>query len=413
VFACIHAPGNLALLVECAGYFSPLIEETTPDTVVIDIDGLQRIYGSPEQIAAAMQLRVGVEMSLAIASNPDTAVHAALGLRGMTIVSPGQEAAVLAPLPLYLLGGSPEFARSMDLWGIRTFGEFVALPTLGVTARLGDEGTHLQRLARGAGHRRLRLRADPQVFRASRELEDPIDLMEPLLLLLKQMLSEICEQLRFYGRYTNEVRLRLKLERSPDHQASLCLPVPMLDVEVLLKLLQLELNGRSPQAPVEKIWLELIPVEPRSTQHGLFLPSSPVPEKLEITLARTRALVGAANVGAPELLDTHRPDSFRVGALRAVKTPASPGLRLAFRRFRPPLSAQIWCADSGNPIKVMSSLGGGRVIACAGPWRTSGDWWAGTDWERQEWDVEIQNMGVSRVYQDCFQGRWFIEGSYD
>ena len=413
MFACLYAPGNLALLVECAGYFSPLIEETSPDTVTFDIDGLQWIYGPAEQIAAAMQLRVGVEASLAIASNPDTAVHAAVGLRGMTIVSPGQEAEVLSPLPLYLLGGSPEFARSMDLWGIRTFGEFAALPTLGVTARLGDEGTHLQRLARGAGHRRLRLRADPQVFRAARELEDSIDLLEPLLSLLEQMLSEICGQLRTYGRYTNEVRLRLKLERAPDHKTALCLPVPMLDAKVLLKLLQLELNGRSPQAPVEKVWLELLPVEPRSTQHGLFLPSSPVPEKLEITLARTRALVGAANIGSPELLDTHRPDSFRIGALKAVKTPAPLGLRLAFRRFRPPLSAQIWCTDCGNPIKVMSSLGGGRVIACAGPWRTSGDWWAGTHWERQEWDVEVQNMGLSRVFQDCFQDRWFIEGSYD
>jgi protein ImuB len=51
----------------------------------------------------------------------------------------------------------------------------------------------------------------------------------------------------------------------------------------------------------------MMPVEPRTTQHGLFLPSSPEPEKLEITLARIRGLVGAANVGAPELLDTHRP----------------------------------------------------------------------------------------------------------
>lgn len=82
--------------------------------------------------------------------------------------------------------------------------------------------------------------------------------------------------------------------------------MPVLDRKVLLKLLQPELNDRGPQAPVEKIWLEVMPVEPRGMQHGLFLRAEPVPEKLEITLARIRALVGAANVGAPELLDTHR-----------------------------------------------------------------------------------------------------------
>ncbi len=209
MFACIYAPGNAALLVECARYFSPLIEETSPDAVIFDVDGLQRIYGSTEQIAAAIQLRVGIDARLAIAGNPDAALHAALGINGVTILSPGQEASILASLPLNLLGGSPDFAYSMNLWGIRTFGEFAALPTLGVTARLGEEGTHLQLLARGAGHRRLRLHTEPQVFRAFRELEDTVDLLEPLLFLLSQMLDEVCEQLRFYGRYTNELRLRL------------------------------------------------------------------------------------------------------------------------------------------------------------------------------------------------------------
>src|SRR3954447_24836608 len=50
MFACLHAPGNLPLLVECAGHFSPLVEETSPDTVVFDIRGLRLIYGSAEQV---------------------------------------------------------------------------------------------------------------------------------------------------------------------------------------------------------------------------------------------------------------------------------------------------------------------------------------------------------------------------
>jgi protein ImuB len=412
VFACLHAPGNAALLVECASHFSPLIEETSPDAVTFDIDGLQRIYGGLEQIAAAIQLRVGIEARLGIASNPDAAVHVTLGLPGVMIVASGQEAKTLAPLPLPLLGGSPEFAHSMNLWGIRTFGEFAALPELGVAARLGEEGSHLQRLARGAGQRRLRLRTDPQVFRAFRELEDTVDLLEPLLFLLSQMLSEIAEQLRFFGRYTNEVRLRLKLEQAPDHRATLRLPVPMLDTKVLLKLLQLELSDRPPQAPIEKIWLELMPVEPRGTQHDLFLPSSPVPEKLEITLARIRALVGAGNVGAAKLLDTHRPDSFEMSALTATRGSVPLRLKLTLRRFRPPVHAQVWCTG-GKPVRLVSSMGGGPVLAWAGPWHTSGDWWAGTEWNRQEWDVETQSLGASRIFQDRSLGRWFIEGNYD
>lgn len=414
MFACLHAPGNLAVLVACAGHFSPLIEETSPDTVVFDIHGLRRIFGTPEQIASEIQRRVGIAANLAIASNPDAAVHAARGIRGTTILAAGREAEILAPLPPHLLGGSPEFARSLDLWGIRTFGEFTGLPPLGVAARLGEEGTHLQQLARGEVRRQLRLRVDPLVFREKKELEDSVDLLEPLLFLLSQMVNELCERLRFHGRFTNEIRLWLKLERASDHTPRLCLPVPMLNSQVLLKLLQLELNDRPPQAPVEKIQLEMMPVEPRTTQHGLFLPSSPEPEKLEITLARIRGLVGTANVGAPQIVNTHRPDAFRITQLITAKGASLPlRPKLALRRFRPPRPAQVWCADHGRPARVFSSVVGGRVVTCAGPWWTSGDWWASDVWKHQEWDVEIHSGGVSRIYQDCLLGKWFIEGSYD
>jgi protein ImuB len=187
----------------------------------------------------------------------------------------------------------------------------------------------------------------------------------------------------------------------------------MLNSKVLLKLLQLELNGRPPVAPIEKIQLELMPVEPRTTQHGLFLPSSPEPEKLEITLARIRGLVGVTNVGAPQLVDTHRPDAYRTVPLATAKGTIRPlRPKLALRRFRPPLSAQVWCADH-RPARIYSSSIRGWVVACAGPWRTSGDWWASGVWEHQEWDIEIQSSGVSRIYQDCLQEKWFVEGNYD
>jgi protein ImuB len=435
MFACLHAPGNLPLLVECAGYFSPFIEETADDTIVFDIRGLKLIYGNPEQIARAIERRMGLKANLAIATNPDAAIHAARGIAGITVIAPGREAATLAPLPLYLLGGSPEFARTLDTWGIRTFGEFAALPPLGIAARLGEEGLAMQRLARGQGERLLRLSKEPLGFFEEFEPESTLDLLEPVLLLLGRMLNDLCARLRAHSLAANEIRLRLKLERAPDHAATLCLPVPMLDAQVFLKLLQLELDARPPQAPVERIRLDLKPVEPRTTQHGLFLPASPEPEKLEITLARIRALVGAANLGTPELMDTHRPDSFRLMHLRILKDPQvgqailSPAIgfgdkiarsicfqKLTMRRFRPPQHAQVWRGTDGRPARISFSKGDGRVIACAGPWRTSGDWWTGEPWDREEWDVEITSAtagGVLRIHRDCRRGEWFVEGSYD
>ena len=93
MLAAIHAPGlgiwERAALVACASEFSPLIEETSPDTVVIDASGLERLIGRPDEIARAIARaveEVGIQASVALASNCDAAVCAARGFAGVTVV---------------------------------------------------------------------------------------------------------------------------------------------------------------------------------------------------------------------------------------------------------------------------------------------------------------------------------------
>src|SRR5579864_2675456 len=219
MFAALWSCGNLPLLVECAAHFSPWVEQTTAgacgDSVVFDIRGLRLIHGAPAEIATAIERRMGLHANLAIASNPDAALHAARWLKGTTVIPPRREAEMLAPLPLFLLGGSAEFARTLDVWGIRTFGELAALPGLGVAARLGEEGVAVQRLARGEGDRLLRLLKGALEFSEEFELESPVDLLEPLLLLLARLLQSICNRIAAHSLAANQLRLRLKLERAP------------------------------------------------------------------------------------------------------------------------------------------------------------------------------------------------------
>ena len=90
------------------------------------------------------------------------------------------------------------------------------------------------------------------------------------------------------------------------------LPVPMRDSKMLLKLLRLHLQSDPPAAPILKVIMVAEPARPRAAQGGLFLPISPDPEKLELTVARLANLVGDSNIGSPELVDTHRPGEFRL-----------------------------------------------------------------------------------------------------
>src|SRR6266436_7739002 len=108
MFACIHGPGAAAS--GCADEFAPRVEELDPGTVVVDAAGLERLFGSPRDLAAALASRfgaMGFTGSIAIASNPDAAVHAARGIPGVTLIARGEEAARLAALPIEMLALTP------------------------------------------------------------------------------------------------------------------------------------------------------------------------------------------------------------------------------------------------------------------------------------------------------------------
>ena len=409
MFAAVHG-AELAQLARCMADFSPYIEETAPSTAVISIDGLAHLFGSPREIAEAIARRasdLGLEANIAIADNPDLAIHGARGFSGVTVMEPGREAG----LPVALLDPREEVALTLALWGIRTFGEFAALPEDGIAERLGEEGVQLQRLARGAGSRPLVPSNPAPPFAESIELEHPLTLLEPLAFLLGRLLRDLCARLESRGLAAHELKLSLALEGADPHQRVLHLPYPMRAAGTFLKLLSLDLEMHPPGAPVTAVSLSAEPVNPRVVQHGLFIPLAPEPQKLELTLARIAKLVGEGNAGAPELLDTHRPRAFRLarfGTSDRGESTQSPVLRL----FRPPLRAQVEAPD-GRPARVLATGVRGRVLESAGPWRTSGDWWREDVWARDEWDVALSDTALYLLYRDRRNGQWFVEGAYD
>jgi protein ImuB len=414
MFAAIHAtPGDSENLLRLAQEFSPQVEKTAADTVALDADGLERIHGLPQQIAGALARRAverGLQASVAIAANLDTAVHAARGFAGVNVIPYGDEAKYLGSLPLTLLGPTPEMQETLERWGIRRFRDLAALPELGLAERLGPEGLHLHKLARGAGDRPLVPIREPLHFEEEAELDYPLELLEPLMFVLARLLSDLRARLVSHGLATNALRLRLKLENRGEHTRTLRFPVPMLDTKAFLKLFDLDLGAHPPPSPVVKVWLEAEPAKPRAAQTGLFIPISPEPEKLELTLARLKSLVGDGNVGSPELLDTHRPGAFEMRRHGDAEMRRHGDTAMPMRAIRPPRTARVQMA-SGQPVHVQADGVRGHVISSAGPWRTSGDWWTHDPWARDEWDVALSDGALYRIYSE--RGRWFVEGSYD
>ncbi len=468
-----------AALLDVAHAFTPRVEDSAPDTLLLDLAGLDRLYGSSAKMARELSSRVsavGVEPNIALAANPDAALHAARGFSGVTVIPPGKEAQRLGMLPLQVLLDGLEISApgpaasaleapklreqmldTLERWGVRDFRTLALLPDHALASRLGEMGTRLQRMARGAGLRTLALCQPSSHFEEVMELECAVENLEPLSFILNRLLEQLCARLEARALAVEELRLQLQRERwaADEESASadelalaaantslfervLRLPVAMRDARVFLKLLQLELVAHPPGAPVTKVWISAEPAPPRSAQRGLFLPVTPEAERLEITLARISGVVGERRAGIARVLDTNRPDGFCMQRFTAqeAKDLAAPTLsdtgersRLALRRLRPAWQLRVSVAE-GRPVSLSAAAKPnartelhGKVLWSAGPWRSSGDWWTENahqehrgPWDREEWDIALANdagVALYRIYRNLANGQWFADASYD
>ena len=439
-------------LLDCAHYFTPRIENTAPDAITLDLNGLSGLWGAPRPMAQRLfqaAAKLGLEAHIGVAPNPEAAIHAAKAEAGITVMTTDNAKKKLAALGLDILPASQDMAETFRQWGLQTFQDLTQLPTVDLSERLGQEGVRLQQMARGNTTRPLKVLNEKPYFKESMELEYSIDTLEPLNFILSRLLNQITERLAARNRTTNELHLTLKLEPGSvpaatpkDFVRTIRLPIPIRDPKILLKLFQLDLDTHRPRAPVVGVALDAEPAELRRIQNGLFVPLAPEPEKLELTLARIGGIVGEKNIGSPKVLDTHRPDAFRVErftlpAKSTLPNPSSktrpqpsnqratrlssgagrtsPAPPMALRIFRPAQPATVEM-DHGQPSRVLFGGKSGRVITARGPWNASGEWWRQEPWTREEWDVEIQSgprRALYRITHDPRRDTWFVDGSYD
>jgi protein ImuB len=327
-------------------------------------------------------------------------------------------------------------------WGLKTLGELAALPADELSARLGQDGVALQRYARGADVRPLVPDPDVPRFLEHIELEWPIDGLEPLAFVLARMLESLSTALERADRGAAAIRLDLRLVDRTTHTRVLQLPATMRDPRVLRTLLVLALESHPPSEAIDHVTIEIDPAPGRVIQHSLLERARPSAETLATLMARLGALVGESRCGAPSLRDSYKPDSFAMKPLTedcrlkiedcdSIPNPQSAIFNLqssvfnlqsavcspVLRRFRPPVAIRV-AIERGRPVRVAidrRGMPGGHVDESAGPWRSSGEWWADAAqyWNRDEWDVALSDGSVCQLFRERTTDRWFLEAVMD
>jgi protein ImuB len=364
--------------------------------------------------------------------------------------------------------------QTFTKWGLRTLGELAVLPPADLVARFGRQAQAWQAVARGEDLGPLIPTLPEERFLSTLELEWPIDTLEPLSFVLTRLLEPLSTRLERRDRGVAVLHVLLDLVTRERFARRLELPSPMRDVRTLRTLALLDLEAHPPPAAIDRVTIAVDPTPGRVLQHTLFTRPHPTPEQLSTLVARLGALMGQDRFGAPASVDSYRPGAFemvpfaadhadRAGKAGGAGRAGGPGkensassatiqpippilpnvVASALRRCRYPVPARVAVAD-GRPVRVTTDrrgFAGGTVVRCVGPWRTSGNWWetagragqaggAGKEssassasiqpiqpvlprWDRDEWDVSLNDGGVYHIFQDRDSAQWFIDAVVD
>ena len=215
MFACLHGPGNP--LTALAFEFSPRWRHGGDGvaTVTFDVGGLGCFSdtagcGGGDCAAGA---RGGVRPNLAMAGNPDAAICAARGFKGVSLIPHGDEGKFLVAAA-GAAGAAPQIAGDAG-----TLGAYGGCTKWGRCRRSASRsgwdpkgcGCARWRAAKGIASCWRSLEA--LHFEDEIELDYPVELLEPLAFVLARLMNGIGDAaVATRGLATDELRLRLKLE---------------------------------------------------------------------------------------------------------------------------------------------------------------------------------------------------------
>ncbi|MET0673274.1 MAG: DNA polymerase IV, partial [Microbacterium pygmaeum] len=286
---------------------TPLVEGLSIDEAFLEVGGLRRLAGTPEQIAVRLRERVRAEVGLAISvgvartkflakvasavSKPD----------GLLIVEPEREEAFLLPLPVERLWGvGAVTAEKLHRLGIHTVGQLAELEAATAERLLGRAtGAHLHALARLRDPRPVDTTRRRGSIGSQRALGSRPRSPEELDLFLTQIIDRLARRLRERDRVCRTVVLRLRFGDFAKATRSHTVRFPTDRTSTLLGVARGLLAGARPE--IDQRGITLIGVSLSQLGHADSIqPELPIDwddgARLDTVLDAVRDRYGAASV---------------------------------------------------------------------------------------------------------------------
>jgi protein ImuB len=410
--------------------FSPRIElgeSEHPGTFWVDPSGMVLLWGDIGAWAMAMQqalhqagyaatVVVGFHRFRCLAIARAQVVREQQHANVWVISDARREARMAAGVPLDRLTISPRLRDDLAGLGVRTLGEFMALPGPELRVRFGVEAERLHQRGSDGHWAPLQARALVDPVREKLELDPPEADLARLLFRIKPVLERLLEQLAARGSAMSALHLRLDLEHASPIDERLEPAAPTLDTMQMLELLRLRLDALQLRAPVESFALEL--EGQRADPRQIVLFRAQVRRDLEAAdraLARLCAALGPEAVTRPQLRPAHLPEArssfvpvnhvrFPESRNMQIEGEIAPRIRrlLARPRLLPP-------RPRNEPDGWIIEPELGPVEQMHGPFRASGGWWV-REVERDYYFAQTRSKTILWVFYDRPRRRWFMHG---
>jgi DNA polymerase IV len=261
---CPHAivvPPRMAAYADASRALYAVFEDTTPlveglsiDEAFLDVRGMERIAGSPVDIAVRLRQRireeVGLPVTVGIARTKFLAKVASASAKpdGLLVVPPDGESGFLHPLPVERVWGiGPSTAAKLRSRGIRTVGELARVPEPALSATLGRAaGRHLHALANNRDPRPVRLRVRRRSIGSQHALGRSPRTVEEIDADLVAIVDRVTRRLRSAKRVGRTVVLRLRFDDFARATRSHTLPHPTAQTRTILAAARSLLSDAQP-----------------------------------------------------------------------------------------------------------------------------------------------------------------------
>ncbi len=295
----VHYDEQFARLVAALVTVSPVVEPVELGRAYVGTDGLEWLYGSPQQIAKEIQMlsaecgvrnaeckgkrREANDPSLKFRT-PHSAFRIGWGRGkfvswvaasrakpgGSVIVRPGEERKFLASQRLAVLPLDPDTHRRLLQLGVKTLGALVALPEEAVVSQFGRAGRRLWRLAAGLVSEPVVGRVMPEPIVAALTFFTPVGNRDLLAHALDKLVDRALGDPRRSGWRVQVVRVHAELEHGASWLVAATLKDPAATRERIAAPLKTQLERSPPAGAVERLVVEFTAFAPGTAELQLF-----------------------------------------------------------------------------------------------------------------------------------------------